>query len=211
MHRDASREVGDLMPARSAVGDDQLLGLGLAHGRQQVGFRHGARHVLRLGLIAEGARHAAAGRGDRRNRQIRRLAQRRERGVESAEALLMAMAVHMRLRRHRPKRERNLFARHPLAEGDRAARERSRFAARQQGQEFVAQGQQAGGLEADDRRVARERRQRPPGFGARLLDQAGRKIGAAAAERTAVVARQHRPSPAAARTRSAARRFSGSK
>ena len=181
------------MAARKPVGDDELVRFGVTHGGHEIGLRHGARHVLRLGLIAEGAGHSATGRNDRRDGQIGRLAQGRESRIEGAEAFLMAMAVDMRLRRRRSKLERNLLARHPLAERDGAARERSRFASRQQGHEFVAQGHEAGGFEPDDKRIAGERRQGPTGFGARLLDQAGREIGPAATKRAAVMARRERP------------------
>ena len=50
----------DLMPAGGPVGNDDGLRTGLADGRQQRQFRHCLGDFDRLGLIAEGARHAAA-------------------------------------------------------------------------------------------------------------------------------------------------------
>ena len=65
VHRLALRAVLDLVAAAGAVGDDQRVGRGLAHRGQQVRFAHLHRHLVVLGLVAEAARHAAAGRFDR--------------------------------------------------------------------------------------------------------------------------------------------------
>src|ERR1700729_726158 len=59
MHRGASRGRGDLVPARKPVGDDQLFGFSVAYSGHEIGLGHGARDVLRLGLIAESAGHTA--------------------------------------------------------------------------------------------------------------------------------------------------------
>lgn len=61
MHRGAPREIGDLMATRKPVGDDRLFSFGFAHSRHKIGLRHGARDVLRLGLIAKGAGHSTTG------------------------------------------------------------------------------------------------------------------------------------------------------
>ena len=50
------------MPARGAVGDDERVGVGLAHRRQQRELAHRQRDVDRVGAVAERAGHAAAAR-----------------------------------------------------------------------------------------------------------------------------------------------------
>ena len=67
--------------------------------------------------------------------------------------------------------------------------ERAGFGAGKQRRKFVAQGQEAGRLEPDDRRargdVRRERGQHAARLGSRLLDEPDAEEGAAAAQRTA--------------------------
>ena len=57
----APGQIGDLVAARGAVGDDEI-GVGRrAHGRQKGQLGHGLGRVERFGAVAEGAGHAAAG------------------------------------------------------------------------------------------------------------------------------------------------------
>ena len=58
MDRMAARAVSDLMAARGAVGDDEGIGVGLAHGGKQRKLGHRYRSVVVLGFVAEAARHA---------------------------------------------------------------------------------------------------------------------------------------------------------
>ena len=53
MHRLAAGAVVDLVPAGGAVGDDQRVGVGLAHRRQQRQLAHRQRHVDGVGGVAE--------------------------------------------------------------------------------------------------------------------------------------------------------------
>src|SRR5215218_9527457 len=77
-----------------------------------------------------------------------------------------------------------------LREGEGRRGERRDLGLRQEVQELIAEGIEAGRLEPDDAAARRdERRQgveRPPRLFARLLDQARREEGAAAAQGTAL-------------------------
>ena len=133
-------------------------------------------------------------------------------GGNAPKTLLVAMAVHVRASASsgasgsgcaRPGTP-------PAASPARPARRAS--GAGQQGAELVLQREQAGRLQPDHRHVAGQRRQRASRLGARPLDHAGGEVGAPAAERPARRGggsrRDSRPPRS---TRSAARRFSGSK
>src|SRR5213596_841483 len=180
------------MAATGAVGDEQrVLARGADLGKQcELGHFHRDRVVP--GLVAEAAGHAAAGGLDRLDFQLRderkRLPHRRHR----AEGLLVAMAVQERaLLGERLELEREaagfVLEREELLEEQRCVRERVGLAAREHRLEFVAQGQKAGRLEADDidaaSHVGLERGQHPLRLGLRLLDHSRREESAAAAQR----------------------------
>src|SRR5271165_7121008 len=143
MYGGATRQIGDLMSAGGPVGDHEVLRARLAQGGQQVGLRHGSRDVLGLRLIAEGARHAAAGRLDGLHRKARDEAERGERSLEGAEALLVAMSMDMGCRGYRPKIEGDILAREPIADQMSAIREPFGLIAWQKRDELVAESEQA--------------------------------------------------------------------
>ena len=104
-------------PAPSAIWWRQLVpqaassvsGGGGAHLRQDAEFADLQRHVVMLGLVAERAGHAAAGRVEGLDLELRDQPQRLGRRADRAERLLVAMAVQQRgAARHR--RERQLEA-----------------------------------------------------------------------------------------------------
>jgi len=108
------------------------------------------------------------------------------------EGLLMAVSVQERaLFGERLELEREaagfVLEREELLEEQRLRSERVGLAAREHRLEFVAQGQKAGRLEADDidaaSHVGLERGQHPLRLGLRLLDHSRREESAAAAQR----------------------------
>ena len=127
--------------------------------------------------------------------QLRDQPQRLDRRVDGAERLLVAMAVQQRaLARHR--RERQVETAGLALGGDELLEQLGALAASalvsasgQHRREFVAQGQQAGRFETDDRGAGGDRRRQRVEHAARLLarlvDQAGAEKGAAAAQRPA--------------------------
>ena len=118
--------------------------------------------------------------------------------AHGAEGLLVAMAVQMR-RAPALVGERQGHAaggeigRERLLEQEGGRRQRLDLRLRQQRGELVAEGEEAGRLEPDDPRAprheGRERVERAAGLPPRLVDQARREVGAAAAERAAAAAR----------------------
>ncbi len=60
VHGLALRPALDLMATGRAVGHQYSIGIGVTRGRQQRQFSHRQRHIRRLGLIAERARHTTA-------------------------------------------------------------------------------------------------------------------------------------------------------
>ena len=92
----AAGAVLDLVAAGGAVGDDQRVGLGLAHGGKQRELGHLERDVDGVGAVAERAGHAAAARFDGLDRQVRdELEGRFDRG-HGGERFLVAVAVQQR-------------------------------------------------------------------------------------------------------------------
>ena len=118
-------------------------------------------------------------------RQVRHEAQSGERSGEGAERFLVAVAVDMRANRHRAAAARRSSRGPGTPTAASPGRERFGLRAGQQGTELVAQSQQAGRLQPDDRQAAGQRRQRAPRLGARRVDQPGGELGAAAAQRAA--------------------------
>src|SRR5215207_2960992 len=170
MDRLAADAIVDLVAAACAVGDDEVVAGGLAERWEERQLGHGEGDVDGLRVVAEGAGHAAAG-------------------------LLVAVAVEMRLAALLVAQGEGGGAggdvlRQQLLDEERRRGERRDLGLRQEVQELVAEGVEAGRLEPDDAAARRdERRQRverAPRLFARLLDQARREEGAAAAQGTAL-------------------------
>src|SRR5437773_1855406 len=161
-----------------------LIGYGMfriSHCGQKAQLGHLHRDRVVLGLVAEAACHAAAARFDRLDPQLRDQLQHPHHRGHGVERFLMAMAVQQRLFRQRREASREM-ARVELAGDEFLEQKRMAcedFAARKHGAEFVAEAEQARGLEPDDRRAAldpgRERLQRATRLCLGFLDQPGRE------------------------------------
>src|SRR5258706_5651728 len=190
------RAIGDLMATAGAVGDEErVLARGPDLGKQSE-LSHSHRDRVVPGLVAEAAGHAAAGGLDRLDLELRSERQRPLHSGHRAESLLVAVAVQERaLFGERLELEREaagfVLEREELLEEQRLRGERVGLAAREHRLEFVAQGQEAGRLEADDidsaPHVGLERVQHATRLGLRLVYHAGREKGAAAAQRPRAV------------------------
>ncbi len=188
----AAREIGDLVPAARAVGDDQRVRRRGAHGRQERQLRHPHRHVVVRGVVAEASRHAATARFDQLDRKAGHEAEHRLRRRYRVEGLLVAMRVQQRaFLRQRGERQRKasgaVLTREEFLEQECVFRQAPRGVAQAHHQEFVAQRQEARRLEADDGGAALDMWQQcgdhAPRLGFCLLDQARGEIGAPAAQR----------------------------
>src|SRR6185437_14734804 len=157
------------------------------------------REIVMLGLVTEGAGHAATGAVERLDLEPWDELQRGDAGLSDAERLLVTVAMQHRLARQRrqikPQPYRGFLFGDELVEELCAGGERPRLAAGQQSRELIAQGEETGRLEADDRHAAldegRQRRDQAPRLDLRFIDEAGGKEGAAAAEGSR--ARPHGP------------------
>ena len=143
------------------------------------------RHLVMLGLVAERARHAAAGRIEGLDLEAGHELQRRGAGAGGGEGLLVAMRVQHRFAR----RAARAAARsgRPWPRRRRIPRRAWRCAASARGsrrpaasaQQLVAQGQEARRLEPDDRHargdVRRQRRDQAPRL-ARAPRRPGRRV-----------------------------------
>ncbi len=96
MHRPASRAIGDLVPARRAIGHDERRFIRIANGGQQVKLRHFARDLRCFGLIAEGPGHAATRGLDGLDGEARDPGEQAFGRGQHILCLLMAMAVQER-------------------------------------------------------------------------------------------------------------------
>ncbi len=143
-------------------------------------------------LVAEAARHAAAGGIDHFDLELRHERKRPLHRRHRAEGLLVAVAVHERtLFGERFQREREspgfALAREEFLEEQRLTREGVGVGAREHRLEFIAQGQQARGLQADDSdfplHVGLERGEHALRFGLCFVHHPGRKERAPAAQR----------------------------
>ena len=135
--------------------------------------------------------------------------------AERVERLLVAVAVQQRAapgRRLEAQLEppRGLLAREKLLEQQGVAGSSLGLRPRQQRRVLVAQGEEAGRLEADHRHAVLdqggERRERAPRLGARLVDQARREEGPAAAQGTGAAAGRGQVHPIAGARQHALRR-----
>ena len=93
MLRRPAGAVGNLVAATGAIRNDERAFAGGAHGRQQRGFGHRHRDFVMLGLVAEAARHAAAGALDRFGLEPRHQRERGQQRRRAVEALAVAMGV----------------------------------------------------------------------------------------------------------------------
>ena len=93
MHRFAAASVRDLAPAAGAVCDQERVLARRAHRGEQIQLRHLHRQRVVLGLVAEGAGHAAAAGLDDLRLKPGNPIQDSRRGIEDAEGLLVAVAV----------------------------------------------------------------------------------------------------------------------
>ena len=214
MDRLAARQIADLVAAGGAVGDDDVL-------RRRPRAPPAAGRPRPSRATPPASRPGSRTRRPCRSRRRRSAAprapapsQRRERGGEGAERFLVAMPVHMRGGRQR------LAApgRASPAPGTRSAAWRgpasaSRSGAGQQRAELVAQRQQAGRLQADHRQVAAPARPCVRRASARAWSTmpAARKVRPQHSGRPLRGGHRRRDSRRRASTRTAARRFSGSK
>ena len=189
MHGLALRTIRNLMPAAGAVGHDDGIRL-RAHGRQQAQLGHLHRHRVVAGLVAEAARHAAAGAFDHLRFGTRDQAQHVQDHVCRAKGFLVAMAVHQHRRVHGFEAGLEAaglgFARDELLEQQRVLRHEFGLVAQTQHQSLVAQRQQAGRLQPDDGHAGfgqwvKDIDQGTQAF-AGLIDHAAAEIGAAAAQ-----------------------------
>src|SRR6266851_5229173 len=89
----AAGGVGNLVTAARAVGGEQCAGCGRPHLRQYPEFADLQRQRVMLGLVAEGSRHAAAGRVEGFDVETGDQLQRRYRRVDRVERLLVTMPV----------------------------------------------------------------------------------------------------------------------
>jgi hypothetical protein len=186
--------VVDLMAATRTVGDHEIVGSGLAQGREQRQLGHGQGHVDGLGAVAEGAGHAAAARLDRADIETGHRTQDRLHRTHGGEGFLVAMAVEMgdpaALVGERQVDASGLeVGGEQLLEQEARAPELGGLGARKQRGELVPEGEEAGRLEADDPGAgADERQQRgqgAPGLGAGPVGLARCEVGPPAAERAA--------------------------
>ena len=176
MQRVALRAVVDLVAAGGAVGDDERVGVGLAHRGQQRELAHRHRDVDRVGAVAERAGHAAAARLHGLDLQVRDQLEDALDRAHHAERLLVAMAVHQRALRDRLERqleppERGL-AHEKFLEHQRVHRELLRAVGLDHRGDFVAEAQDAARLEPDHvdaaRDIRRDRRDHALGLAPRL-------------------------------------------
>ena len=191
MNGRAPGTVADLMAAGEAVGGNDRVRRGLAHGGEQRKLAHGHGNLIGVGAVAEGAGHAAAARFDCLHLQPPHQPKRPLHCSHGAERLLVAVAVQQHLALAFGDRLGDAaglsLAREKFLEQDRPAQaSRSVSAPGSIDSEFVAQREQAGGLEADDGHTARDERggggKDAAGLGARLLDQASGEKRAPAAQ-----------------------------
>src|SRR5689334_20592281 len=103
MKRGTIGAVLDLMPAGSAVGDDQRGRFGAAYFWQQREFSHLDRGPIGVGAVTERAGHAAATGLDDLDLQAGNEPQDLFDRLERAEGFLVAMAMHHCRLRDRPK------------------------------------------------------------------------------------------------------------
>jgi hypothetical protein len=87
-------EVGDLVAAAEAGGNDQVIGRGPAHRGEEHALAAGLAHLVVALLVAEATRHPAASSVQDAELQTLHLAQHLARGLHADERLLMAVAVH---------------------------------------------------------------------------------------------------------------------
>ncbi len=153
MQRLAPGTVADLVPAARTAGDDDRIRAG-ADGWQQAGFRHLHRQRVVLALIAETARHAAAGTLDEHRVRPGQQPHRLEQSADRAEGLLVTMGMDQQRAVHAPQAQRAAsgthLARDELLEQQGLRRDPLRGRAEPERQCLVAQRQQAGRLEAHD-------------------------------------------------------------
>ena len=95
MHRLAAGAIANLAPAGGAIGNDRIVGIRLAHRRQQAGFRHTDRHIIGVAPIAKGAGHAAAGCLDGLDLGTGQIAEHRFGWLDQIKRLLMTMTVQL--------------------------------------------------------------------------------------------------------------------
>src|SRR5215204_4001093 len=93
MHGGFASEVGDVMTATGAGGDDHGARRLVAHGREKPAFANRARDVVMLAGIAERTGHAAAAGVEIDDRRVRDRRQQRLRGRDERHRLLMTVAV----------------------------------------------------------------------------------------------------------------------
>ena len=160
--RRASREVGDLVPAARAVGDDERVRRRGAHRRQQRELRHSHRHVVVRGIVAEAAGHAAAARS--RSSSTARPGTRRSTSASRATASnafwwqwpCSSARVCGSARERQAQASGAMLARQEFLDQERAVREPLRVVAETHHQELVAQRQR--GTTARGRRSRRRAR-----------------------------------------------------
>ena len=119
-----SRSVPDLVAARGAVGDDDGVGRRVAHRRQQRQLTHRERHVDGVGVIAEGAGHAAATGLDRLHREFGNELEHALDRAHRAERFLMAMSVEERAAAQRRERQGEAAGRAPRRARNSSSRRR---------------------------------------------------------------------------------------
>ena len=215
-HRQHARDINrvtpgavvNLMPARGAVGDDDGVVGRLAYGGQQRQLAHGARHLDRIGVVAEGAGHAAAARLDFLDLKAGNEFQRRLDRRHRIEGFLMAMAVQEGALLDRREMESELsgrgFACQKFFEQQRVARQRCRAVSLLSSAGISSRklNRQLGSrpITGTPRStIRRERVERALRFAPRLLDLADREKGASAAERARAVGRRREMDPIAGR------------
>ena len=147
-----------------------------------------------LGLVAERSCHAAAGRIEAFDREAGDQLQCLHRRTDSAERFLVAMPVQqsraaLHRRQCQSETARGALAFDELLEEPGAFGKRLGSGTRQEHRKFVAQGQQAGWLQPDDRcaslDIGHECIHGAPGLMACLVDKASRKERTPAAQRSA--------------------------
>ena len=113
----ATRQVGDLVPAARAVGDDQRVRRRRADGRHQRELGHAHGDVVVCGIVPETSRHSATARLDEIHAELGDEAQHRLRRRYGIERFLVAVRVQERLllRQRRTRRGASFSARSPRA------------------------------------------------------------------------------------------------
>src|SRR5262245_27337378 len=190
MLRAPSGEMLDLLPARDAGGHDLGLGVRRLDGGGQPSIPEGDRDVVVLCLEAERSGHAAAARVDLAHLEPGPL-ERGDRRARADHGLLMAVPVEQRSAHgpgavlERETEPATALTNEELLEEHARPRDLSRLLRAHQLDVLVAQREETGWLETDDRHAARRERREPRhvplGVRLRLVEHALRDEGTPAA------------------------------